>query len=164
MYNYDVGDMKDTKYLMFSTNKSSSVSSIGIALNPKVKDVLSKIDDSTRKSFEDYIVDIIVVFKSNLKKAYSYPCPLLEFDQLAKSNSLGEQVGKIRKSLAGNPAVKDDIDLSDQYKNLSLDKLRESGEDFFLNKTLLKNTPGFMPKPTKPLPRINISVSPMYCF
>lgn len=164
MYNYDVGDMKDTKYLMFGTDKSSSVSSIGIAINPKVKEVLSKIDDSTRKSFEDYIVDIIVVFKSNLKKAYSYPCPLWEFDQLAKSNSLGEQVGKIRKSLTGNPAVKEDIDLSDNYKNLNLDRLRETGEDFFLNKTLLKNTAGYMPKPMMPLPRINISVSPIYSF
>lgn len=164
MHNYEVGDLKDTKHLMFATDKSSSVASIGIALNQKVKKMLSQRDEKTKEDFDDQFMNVIVVFKSNLNKAYSYPCPLGEFDALLTSDSLGVAVGNLRSSLNGNPAVKSDIDLSDSTRYLNLDKLRDSGEDLFLNKTLLHSTAGFMPKPAMPLPKINISVSQMYSF
>jgi hypothetical protein len=164
MHNYEVGDLKDTNYLMFATAKSSSVASVGIALDRKVREVLSKRDESSKEMFDDYFVDVIVVFKSNTNKAYSYPCTLGEFDELVKADSLGTAVGAMRTSMSGNPATKSDIDLTNSVRYLNLDKLRDSGEDLFLNKTLLNSTAGFMAKPVKPLPRINISVSPMYNF
>lgn len=163
---FKVGDLKGFDYLIFRTQKSSNVDSIGIKLTMKIKDIISKRDSTNREHYGGYFLDVYVTYKSDLNKTYSYPLTLRELDDIFMSKSLGQAIIKIKNDTAGNSAVGVINDYPNENgKYVSIDSIRETGDDIYINKSILSSTPGYMAKAIKPLSfAIKVSANPIYSF